>query len=89
MTAGAYELIEQGLAKSIKSQNRRTELAETIHDALVENGHLWEDGHVETVEVHHARVVTEHLEAYGLMIELDANGNAVTVRSPNGFMVIE
>jgi hypothetical protein len=88
-TTDAYDLIKQGLGKSIKSADRRTELAENIHDALTQAGHLWEDGWVETVEVHHARVVTERVEIHGLIIELDALGNAVTVNSPHGFMVVE
>lgn len=82
-------VIESALAKSIKGADRRTDAVSDVFDALTAAGHLYEDGWVETVEVHNARVVTERTEAYGLVIELDAHGNAVTVSSPHGFMVIE
>lgn len=32
-----------------------------------------------TVEIHHSHIAVEMVEAYGLEIELDAVGNAVTV----------
>jgi hypothetical protein len=39
---------------------------------------------VEAVEILGARVQVEQVEAYGLTIGLDANGNAVTVEFPYG-----
>lgn len=84
----ALEVIERALSKSIKGNDRRIELTDDIYQALQSAGHLWEDGWVETVEVHHSHVVTERVETYGLVIELDVLGNAVTVNSPHGFMVI-
>lgn len=43
----------------------------------------------ETVEIVGARCPVEKIEAYGLAIELDANGNAATVRSPYGLQPID
>lgn len=85
----ALEVIERALTKSIKGTDQRVVAADDVVEALRSAGHLWEDGWVETVEVHHSHVVTERVETYGLVIELDALGNAVTVNSPHGFMVIE
>lgn len=45
------------------------------------------DGIVETVELAYARVPVETVEAYGLSIAVDANGNAVTVSFPAGAQV--
>lgn len=84
----AISVVENALPKSIRSEARRAELAQAITDALEAEGHLWEDGWVDAVEVHNARVITETIEVYGLTIQLDAHGNAVTVSSPHGFMVI-
>lgn len=69
------------------SADRRTVLASEIIDALDAQGLLAVD--VMTVEVPYARVPVETVEAYGLTIELDANGDAVTVHSKHGLQVSE
>lgn len=69
------------------SADRRTVLASEIIDALDAQGLLAVD--VMTVEVPCARVPVESVEAYGLTIELDANGDAVTVHSKHGLQVSE
>jgi hypothetical protein len=80
------EIINKALAKTVKSAFRREELAEQIESALWDAGYLL-SGDALAVEVHGARVPVEVVEAYGLDIEVDANGNAVTVSSPWGFGV--
>ena len=42
----------------------------------------------DAVEVIGARLGVETIEAYGLEITLDANGNAAEIRSPHGLDVI-
>ncbi|MEV1157749.1 hypothetical protein AB0J27_20355 [Micromonospora chokoriensis] len=44
---------------------------------------------VEAVDIIGARAVVDTVEAYGLTIEVDANGNAATVRFPYGAEVAE
>lgn len=44
---------------------------------------------VNAVEIVGARVAVETVSAYGLVIELDANGNAVTIGFPYGAEVTE
>lgn len=39
---------------------------------------------IKAVEIHGARVAVETVNAYGLVIQLDAHGNAVTVEFPYG-----
>lgn len=85
----ALDVTNDALKTFIRSESRRDEAASDIVAGLESAGHLWEEGWVQTVEVHHARVIVETIEAYGLVIQLDAHGNAVTVNSPHGFMVIE
>jgi hypothetical protein len=58
-------------------------------DRIVEEFQAYADAEFHTVEVHGARVVTETIDAYGLSIELDANGNAVTVDTMHGFFIPE
>lgn len=43
---------------------------------------------VSEVEIVGARVEVERIEAYGLIVGLDANGNAVSIRFPYGAEVI-
>lgn len=85
----AESVIDAALAKFIKGADRRVDATNDVASALESAGHLWEDGWVESVEIHNARVAVETIETYGLVIELDAHGNAVSVTSPYGFMVIE
>jgi uncharacterized protein with PIN domain len=60
-------------------------------DRIVEEFQSYADAEFHTVEVHGARVAVESVDAYGLSIELDANGNAVTVTSDtmHGFFIPE
>lgn len=39
---------------------------------------------IKVVEIHGARVAVETVRVHGLVIEIDANGNAVTVEFPYG-----
>ncbi|TCB97557.1 hypothetical protein E0H26_11605 [Micromonospora zingiberis] len=68
-------------------QNKKDELSDAIYGALDEHG-LILDGTVNTVEVTGARVTVETVEAYGLTIEVDANGNAVQISSPYGLEIV-
>lgn len=83
----AEEVVRAALEPHIKSEAKRDKAADAVVDALEAAGHLYENGWVTAVEVHHARVAIEAVEAYGLTITLDAN--AVSVSSPSGFMIIE
>lgn len=66
-----------------RSENKRLALAKTIARELEEAGLLiWDLG---AVEVNGGRVPVETVEAYGLVIEVDTVGNAVSVTSPWGF----
>ncbi len=67
---------------------RRAEVAEEIADELTSEGLLFPDG-ITAVEVPGARVPVETVDAYGLTIAVDANGNAVRVSSPWGLEAVE
>lgn len=82
-------VIREALVPHIKGEAKRNKAADAVHDALEKASHLYEDGHVEAVEVHDSRVPVETVNVYGLTIRLDAGGNAVSVSSPYGFMIIE
>jgi hypothetical protein len=76
------------LAKHTKmGKRKREELATLIDEVLIEAGFMDLDEAVEVVEVRNARMPVEAVEAYGLLIEVDALGDAVTVSSPDGFEV--
>jgi hypothetical protein len=81
----ANDVIETALRTAIKSASRRDDIATEIGEALWDAGYLT-DG-ASTVEVHGARIPVETVEAYGLTISVDANGNAVEVSSPWGLGV--
>jgi hypothetical protein len=83
------EVADKALEPFIKAKGRRDQAAADVVEALGKAAHLFENGWVTKVEVHHARVGVETVEAYGLIITLDANGNAVDVSSPWGFMITE
>lgn len=52
--------------------------------AIVEYVEGIEREDVDAVEVHHARVPVDRVEAFGLTVEIDASGNAVRVEFPHG-----
>lgn len=80
------EVIIERLPKSM-SAKRRQEVAEQILDALAEYG-LLADGECCAVEVGNALVPVETVEAYGLTIRLDANGEASEISSAAGLVVV-
>lgn len=80
------ETVIRELLPNSWSQTRRNGLTDQILDALYDAG-LLIDGSPRTVEVRGARVAVEAVEAYGLRISLDANGNAVEIASPWGLEV--
>lgn len=44
---------------------------------------------VDAVDIRGARVAVEEVAAFGLVVEVDANGNAATVRFPHGADITE
>lgn len=62
-------------------------LIDRITDALWEAGLLLTD-EVTTVEVRKASVPVELVEAYGLRIRLDANGDAAEIVAPGGLEIL-
>jgi hypothetical protein len=74
------------LPKSL-SQKKRDELTEQIVNALFDAGLLLVDD-ATTIEVRGARVPVETVEAYGLTIRVDANGNAAEITSPWGLEIL-
>jgi hypothetical protein len=70
------------------SQTRRQEVAESILDELADAGYLFLDT-VSSVEIPGARVTVETIQAYGLTIEIDANGDAGKITSLRGLEVVE
>ncbi|MET0423630.1 MAG: hypothetical protein ABW046_07140 [Actinoplanes sp.] len=62
------------------SQKDRDNLADEILDALAFNGLLTE-GEIETVGIRWTHVPIETVEAYGLVIGVDANGYAAEISS--------
>lgn len=89
MAMDAETVVRKALEPAIKAETRRDKAAGSVVEALEEAGHLYENGWVSQVEVHGARVAVETVLAYGLVIEVDTFGNAVTVRSPEGFLILE
>jgi hypothetical protein len=85
----AEDVARKALGSHIVAESRRDKAAESLVAALTEAGHLYENGWVEAVEVHNSAVPVETRHEYGLTIRLDAGGNAVSVSSPYGFMIIE
>ncbi|MEU1810975.1 hypothetical protein [Micromonospora aurantiaca (nom. illeg.)] len=69
------------------SQTKKDELADAVYEAL-DNLGLIVDGPISTVDVVGAPITVERVEAYGLAIEVDANGNAVSVTSPWGLEIV-
>lgn len=84
----AERAISEALAVRYKSQAKRDEIAAEVADALYEAGYAL-GAEVSTVEVCGARVPVETVEAFGLVISLDSNGNAVAITSPYGMEVTE
>lgn len=83
------KIIYDVLDKSTKmKEERREELAREIDDALIEEGWLVPEQGADSVEIDGARVPVETVQIYGLTIEVDANGNAVTVSSERGKMFL-
>jgi hypothetical protein len=80
------EVVIEQLPKSM-SAKRRGEVAEQILDALSESG-LLVDNECSAVEVGNALVPVETVEAYGLTIRLDANGEASEISSAAGLVVV-
>lgn len=83
------DAVRKALEPYIKAETKRATAAGDVVEALESAGHLYANGWVTEVEVHHARVPVETVEAYGLTIRVDANGNAVSVSSAHGFMITE
>lgn len=84
---GAEQIIAELLPDGSRSENKRLALAQTIVSELEEAGLLMEE--LSTVEVYGARVPVETVQAYGLSIEVDAHGNAVTINSPWGLAAVK
>lgn len=81
-----YQIVESVLAEKTKlGEVKRKELANAIIDALDEAGMLV--GDFRAVDVVGAKVPVDYVTAYGLDISVDANGNAVDVSSPYGFLL--
>lgn len=80
------EVIEERLPKNM-STKRRGQLASEIADSLAEAGMLL-DGECTTVEVGDALVPVQTVEAYGLTIRLDANGEASEISHRAGLVVL-
>jgi hypothetical protein len=80
------EVIRAQLPASM-SAKRRDALVEQITDALAEQG-LLVDGDCTTVEVAEAMVPVETIEAYGLILRLDANGDAAEISHRTGLVVL-
>jgi hypothetical protein len=73
------EMLAEHLPKNV-SQKRRDALTAAI-------GELLDDGDGDllgAVDIEGARCAVERVEAFGLELELDANGNASTVHFPFG-----
>lgn len=64
-------------------------LSDKKRDAILDYVEKMVMVNVKVVEVDHSWVVTETVEAYGLTLELDAHGDAVTVEFPRSAQVIE
>jgi hypothetical protein len=60
------------------SQSKKDELADEILEALDEAGLLAAD-EIEAVGIRGARIPVETVEAYGLVIGVDANGDAAEI----------
>lgn len=69
------------------SQSRRDQVADEIADALGDAGLLAEFECI-AVEVADAMVPVETVEAYGLTIRLDANGEASEISHRSGLVTI-
>lgn len=69
------------------SQSRRDTMADEILEALDSAGLLAYDEY-SAVEVGRALLPVETVEAYGLEIALDALGEASTITSPRGLVVL-
>jgi hypothetical protein len=80
-----YDVVGAALPKTL-SQKKRDEVAEQIVDALWDAGFLT-DG-VTTVEISGAMVPVETVEAYGLTIRVDANGDAAEISSLRGLEIL-
>ena len=88
-TETAHETARKVISQYIRNADRQTDATDAVVEALKEAGHLVEFGETERVEVRASRVAVETVEAFGLVLELDAHGNAVTVHSPHGMFVVE
>lgn len=86
MSDSPRDVIGKALPKSW-SQTKRDGIADQIADALDTAGLLLWDGTTAAVEVRGARVTVETIAAYGLDIEIDANGNAGRIASDRGLVI--
>lgn len=83
-----YRIVESVLKeKTNLGEVKRKELAYAIIDALDENGLLTLTGDFTAVDVVGAKIPVEYVTMFGLEISVDANGNAVEVSSPHGFLI--
>lgn len=84
-----YRIVESVLKeKTNLGEVKRKELAYAIIDALDDNGLLTGDfTAVDAVDVVGAKIPVEYVTMFGLEISVDANGNAVEVSSPHGFLI--
>lgn len=81
-----YRIVESVLKeKTNLGEVKRKELAYAIIDALDDNGLL--TGDFTAVDVVGAKIPVEYVTMFGLEISVDANGNAVEVSSPHGFLI--
>lgn len=86
MSQEVEKVIKSQLPKNM-SAKRANALAEQIADALAEAGLLL-DEHCTAVEVGDALLPVQTIESYGLVIKLDANGDASEISSRAGLVVI-
>lgn len=82
------ETIRDTLTPFVRSEVRREQAAGDVYHKLEAAGVVLDSLPV-TVEVPNSRVPVETVHLYGLAIQVDANGRAVSVHSPEGFDIAE
>ena len=63
--------------------------AKTMEALMERVEEMFPVGGVKSVEIDHSHVIVETVTAYGLEIELDAHGNAVTIEFPRSAQITE
>lgn len=86
MSESPRDVIGKALPKSW-SQDKRDNVADEIEAALSEAGLLFED-EPEVIGIRSTHVPIEEVEAYGLVLAIDANGYAAEISSPLGLEIV-